>query len=104
MSPYWIVIVADPVGRRCFQARQRRPRASVDQLLLVGREERFRYGIVITDPRPSQGAPDVILSAVLVEHRGRVLAAAVRMEDDSRRRLPGSDGHIEGSGDQAGPH
>jgi hypothetical protein len=31
-------------------------------------------------------------------------ATAVRMEDDSRWRLPGSDGHAEGGGDEAGPH
>src|ERR1017187_4224596 len=82
MPPDRIIIVADPVGRLLFQVRQRRPRAGVDQLFLVSREEGFRYGIVVADSCPSQRPPDSILRAVGVEHRGCVLAAAVRMEDD----------------------
>src|SRR5450759_1040085 len=104
MSPDQIIVLADPVGCLLFQARERRPRAGVDQLLLVCREERFRYSIIVADSRPSQGPPYIILRAVGVEHRGRILAAAVRMKYHTGRRLSDSDSHIERGADQAGPH
>src|ERR1700681_1485040 len=104
MPPHRIVIVADPVGRLLFQVRQRRPWAGVYQLFLVSREERFRYGIIVADSRPSQGPPYIVLRAVSIEHRGRVLAAAVGMEYHPGGRLAGRDGHVEGASDQAGAH
>src|ERR1035438_3061256 len=104
MPPDRIVIVADPVGRLLFQTRERRPRAGVDQLLLIRREERFRYSIIVADTSPSERPPDFIPSAVSVEHQRRILTTAVRMKYHPGRRFPGSDGHVEGGGDQAGPH
>src|SRR5450755_4172811 len=104
MPPDRVIIVADPVGRLRFQVRERRPRAGVDQLFPVSCEERFRYGIVVADSRSSQGPPDIVLRAVLVEDSGRILAAAAGMKYHAGRRLPGGDGHVEGGGDQAGPH
>src|ERR1035438_1330734 len=104
MPPDRIIIVTDPVGRLLFQVRQRRPWAGVYQLFLVSREERFRYGIIVADSRPSQGPPNIVLRAVSVEHRGCVLAATVRMEDNSGGRFPGGDSHVERGGNQAGPH
>jgi hypothetical protein len=63
MPPDRIIIVTDPVGRLLFHVRQRRPWAGVDQLFLVSREERFRYGIIVADSCPSQRPPDSILRA-----------------------------------------
>ena len=54
MSPDWIIVVGNPVRRLLFQVPERRPRAGMDQLLLIRREERFRYGIIVTDPCPSR--------------------------------------------------
>src|ERR1022692_1473748 len=104
MSPDRVIVVADPVGCLSFKRSERRPRAGMDQLFLVCREERFRYRIVVAGSRPSQGPPDIVLRAVLVEYGGGVLASAVGMEYHSGRRLAGGDGHIEGGGDPAGPH
>ena len=104
MPPDWIIVVVDPVCRLFFQVCERRPRPGVDQLLLVRREERFGYGIIVTDTGPSEGPPDIVLGAVLVEHGGRILAAAVGMEYHTGRRPAARDGHAEGVGDQAGPH
>src|SRR5271169_900424 len=104
MSPDWIIVAGNPVRRLLFQARERRPRAGMDQLLLIRREERFGYGIIVTDPGPSEGPPDIALCAVLIEYGGRILAAAVRMKYHPGRRLPGSNGHVESGDDQASPH
>src|SRR5450755_1358122 len=104
MPPDRIIIVTDPVGCFFLQVLQSRPWAGMDQLFLVSREERFRYGIIVADPRPSQGPPYIVFRAVSVEHRGCILAAAVRMEDDSRGWLPGGDSHAERAGDQGRPH
>src|SRR5258708_32657555 len=76
----------------------------MDQLLLIRREERFGYSIIVTDPGPSEGSPDIVPGAVLIEYGGRILAAAVRMKYHPGRRLPGSNGHVESGDDQAGPH
>src|ERR1019366_9221501 len=46
-----------------------RPGAGVDEFFLAGREERFRYGIVVADSGPAQGSPDIVLRAVGVEDR-----------------------------------
>src|ERR1022692_250205 len=73
MSPDRVIVVADPVGCLSFKRSECRPRAGMDQLFLVSREERFRYGIVVADSRPSQGPPDIVLRAVLVEYGGSVL-------------------------------
>jgi len=83
MPPDRIKVGADPVGRLLFQDRERRPWAGVDQLFLVSCEERFRYGIIVADSRPSQGPPYIVLRAVCVEHRGRILAAAVGVKPNS---------------------
>src|ERR1017187_4948148 len=104
MSPDRVIVVADPVGCLSFKRSECRPRAGMDQLFLVSREERFRYGIVVADSRPAEGPPDIVLRAVLVEYGGSVLAAAVGMEYHSGRRLAGGDGHVEGGGDEAGAH
>src|ERR1017187_891924 len=104
MSPGLIVVVADPVRRFLLQARDRRPGAGVDQFFFVSCEERFRYGIIVTDPRPSQGPPDIVFPAVLIERGRRILPTAVGMKYHTGWRLPGSDGHVECRGDQAGPH
>ena|ERR1039457_5633603 len=104
MSPDRVIVVADPVACLSFKRSERRPRTGMDQLFLVSREERFRYGIVVADSRSSEGPPDIVLRAVLVEYRGSVLASAVGMEYHPGRRLANGDGHIEGGGDQAGPH
>src|SRR5450755_2947089 len=104
MSPERIIIVADPVGRLLLQVRESRPWTGMDQLLLVRREERFRYGIIVADSRPPQGTHDIVPRAVLVEHRGRILAVAIGMEYHTGRRLPGGNGHVERGRDQAGPH
>src|SRR5450432_539491 len=104
MSPDRVIVVADPVACLSFKRSECRPRPGMDQLFLVSREERFRHGIVIADPCPAEGPPDLVLLAVGGEYRGRVLAAAVGMEYHPGRRLACRDGHVEGSGDQAGPH
>src|ERR1035438_4069533 len=104
MSPDLIVVVGNPVRCLLFQARKRRPRTGMDQLLLIRREERFGYSIIVTDPGPSEGSPDIVLRAVLIEHRRRVLAAAVRMKYHTGRGLRGGKGHVESGGDRAGPH
>src|SRR5450759_2270199 len=41
----------------------------------VGREGRFRYGIVVTNTCPAQGTSDTILLAVPIEISGGVLGA-----------------------------
>ena len=91
MSPERIIVVADPVAHLCFQVRERRPRAGMDQLLLIRREERFRRSIVVAYSRSSQRPPDIVLCAVLVEDSGSILTAAVGMKYHAGRRLPGSD-------------
>src|SRR5450631_2057142 len=101
MSPDWIIVVANPVRRLLFQTQERRPRTGMDQLFLIRREERFGYGIIVTDPGPSQGSPDIVLRAVLIEHGRRILAAAVRMKYHAGGRLPHGNGHVESGDDQA---
>ena len=83
MSPDRVIVVADPVGCLSFKRSECRPRAGMDQLFLVSREERFRYSIIVADPCPSQGPPDSIVRTVGVEYRGCVLAAAVRIKPNS---------------------
>ena len=73
MSPDRVIVVTDPVACLSFKRSERRPRAGMDQLFLVSREERLRYGVVVADSRSSQGPPDIVLRAVLVEYRGSVL-------------------------------
>src|ERR1039457_1786731 len=104
MSPDRIIVVADPVTSLPFKIGRRRPGASVNEFFLVRREERFRYGIVVTYSCPAEGPPDIVLRAVLVEHRGSVLAAAAGMNYHPGGRLAVRDGHPEGGGDEAGAH
>ena len=69
MSPDHIIVVADPVAGLPLEIGYRRPRAGVDEFFLIRSEERFRYRIVVTDPRPAQGPSYIILRAVGVEDR-----------------------------------
>src|SRR4051794_34971890 len=68
-----VVIVVDPVPRSFDQIFETRPWASVDQFLLVGREEGFGDGVVETDPGPPQRAANAVALAVSVELSGCVL-------------------------------
>jgi hypothetical protein len=70
-----VVVVVDPVLRLRGQVFDAGPWPGVDQLLLVGREERFGDGIVVTDAGPSQGTANAVASAVRVEFPGGVLGA-----------------------------
>ena len=58
--------------------------------LSVRREERFRYGIIIADSCPS-GTVLCCSPCSRRRHRGRILAAAVRMKYHTGWRLPGGD-------------
>src|SRR3954451_3128979 len=99
-----VVIVVDPVPRSFDQIFETRPWASVDQFLLVGREEGFGDGVVETDPGPPQRAANAVALAVSVELSGCVLGAAVGMEDHSNGRPTVRDRHVQRVGDQAGAH
>ena len=54
MASDGIVVVHDPFDGDFRQAFQVGPWAGMDEFLLVGREERFRNGIVVTDPGLSE--------------------------------------------------
>ncbi|SRR6266540_1481256 len=92
----------DPVAGLVRQISHGGPGPGVDEFLLVGREERFGYGVIVADPGASEGPSDLVLLAVGIEGCGGVLGAVVGMEDDARRRAAVRDGHIEGGGDQFG--
>src|SRR5659263_649668 len=97
-------LVLDPVVSLPFEIGHCWPRSSVDQLFLVGREGRFRYGIVVRNTCPYQGTSDTILLAVPIEISGGVLRSAVGMEDHSRRRPAVGDSHIQSGRDELGAH
>ena len=76
----------------------------MDQLFLVGRECRFRHGIIEANPCFSQRASDIVLLTVFREITRGVLRAAIGVEDDSRRRVATGDGHVQSGRDELGPH
>src|SRR3954451_24841301 len=59
---------------------------------------------VETDTGSAQRTANASAPTIAVEFGGRVLGAAVGMEDHSGRWIPGRDGHVQGVGDQAGAH
>src|SRR5665811_1411870 len=104
VASFCVEVVLDPVVSLPFEIGHCWPRSSVDQLFLVGREGRFRYGIVVTNTCPAQGTSDTILLAVPIEISGGVLRSAVGMEDHSRRRPAVGDSHIQSGRDELGAH
>src|SRR5450631_3120153 len=95
MPPDGVIVVMYPVSSLPFEIGERGPGPGVDQLFLIRREERFRYGIIVADSRPAERPPDIIPRAVLVERRGSVLGEfnrsmqhrVVEVSVAARRRL-----------------
>ena len=83
MTSDGVVVGLDPVEGGGFEVFERGPGAGVDEFLLVGREERLRDGVVVTDPGLPQGPPDLVLAAVGVELGGGGLAAAIGVNQNS---------------------
>ncbi len=59
---------------------------------------------LVAYPGPPVGPPDIVFLTEGIEDMRRVLAAAIGMEDDTRRWSTPVQGHAESVGDQAGPH
>src|SRR6266498_4047312 len=57
----------DPVAGLVRQISHGGPGPGVDEFLLVGREERFGYGVIVADPGASEGPSDLVLLAVGIE-------------------------------------
>src|SRR5450631_4729052 len=64
MPPDGVIVVMHPVSSLPFEIGERGPGPGVDQLFLIRREERFRYGIIVADSRPAERPPDIIPRAV----------------------------------------
>ncbi len=99
-----VVVVFDPFLGSCGQVFDVGPGAGVDEFFLVGREERFGYRIVVTNPGPSQGSANTVTLAVRVELACGVGGAPVGMKDNAGGLTATLDGHVERVGDQLGAH
>ena len=77
-----VVVHLDPLEGGLLHRFQVRPGPGVDEFLLVRREETLRDRIVITDTRPAQRTTNPVLPAEAGEIVGRVLRAAITVEND----------------------
>ena len=75
---------------------------AVNALVLQSSEERLRHRIVVTDPGAADGLPEVMHLQRLSELAGRVVAAAVRMENSTRSERAIAGSHLDSLLDKRG--
>ena len=54
MATSLVVVFLNPRKRVLLQSLEIWPRPGMDEFLLVGREERFRDGVIVTNPGTAQ--------------------------------------------------
>jgi hypothetical protein len=99
-----VVVAFDPQECVVLDIGEVVPGLGVNELLFVGREERFGDGVVEAGCTAAHGAAHAVESAEVGEFLGGVLAAAVTVENDSRWGFSGDECGGEGLDDQTGPH
>ena len=98
-----VVVAFDPEECALPDLGQVVPWPGVDEFFLVGREERFGDGIVVTCRPAPHGTDHPVGGTEIGEFFAGVLAAAVAVEDDPGRRPAGSQRSGQRFDDQAGP-
>jgi hypothetical protein len=83
VSPPAVVIAFDPEECALPDVGEIVPWASVDELLFVGGEELFGYGVIVAGSASPQGATCAISRAEVGEFFRGVLAAAVAIKPNS---------------------
>lgn len=83
MSPPAVVVAFDPQECVVLDVGEVVPGSGVDELLFVGREERFGDGVVETGGTAAHGAAHAIEGAEVGEFFGGVLAAAIGVKPNS---------------------
>src|SRR5829696_1606772 len=102
MKPSPIVVDLDVFGDRESGAGSGIESLSVIHFVLESGEERFGGGVVPANAGAADAGVDSVGAAEVGEFAGRILAAAVGVEDGAGGSVAVRDGHLQGVGDQAG--
>ena len=76
---------------------------TMDPLVLQGSEERFSHRIVVTDPRTPDRMPEIMPAQGRGELLGRIITAAIGVENSSVCERMIADGHLDRLLDKRGP-
>lgn len=73
MATSLVVVFLNPRKRVLLQSLEIWPRPGMDEFLLVGRKERFRNRVIVTNPGTTQRSTNLVFPTILSKIRRRIL-------------------------------